>query len=1104
MARVLYYLFAMLGAVGNHGAEMDSRYGSTPRSHPAFYGMTVVGEGLAEGSATVPFTFTPTDSSGTLQCVRVWHGGTILGLEINGMTSFGGGGSGTVVDHCEVAFNLDNGFELFGGNVNIKNLSVLFAGDDAFDTDDGYVGKGQFLFAMLGAVGNHGCEMDSRYGSLPRSHPAFYGMTIVGAGALSTRAGNAMMRLREGTGGKFGNLILANVATHPGIRIDTCSNASSAAPSIVSVLPANALESLDTYLFFSSNNIIESPTAGFQILSPCIGTAPNFTNTDPLIFGGTFTETSTSPIVPRPACGSAAYSIVDPVPNGDLFFSSTTYKGAFGSVNWLNRWSFFNLPNHPGFVSSTFTCPSAAGNSVTQDVTPRSHPAFYSFTLIGGGSGTGARTGELMHINDGTGGKFGNGILAYPNLNGLLFEDCGSTLSYTQTLPAASVSISNPGYFYFSANNIIDTATAASQFALLAGGSGVVACTPADTWTAVSGAPGFAAVATTDLAEGSATFNPLPSATGAACTGTKDAPPNGDAFFSTVSCKGAFGSTTDNWLAGYSWLACSGKMAGRTCTGIPASPFATLQSTVTLVPSTIASNTVLAASTSYIHASQVFVQSGVTLTIPAGTTIFALPMPTGVAAPALVVLKGGMLMATGSATMPITFTSVLAESALVSSATASTDSNENAITLGERGKWGGLILLGNAPTNMPTTTPIEGITGYTYGGNIPTESSGSLQYVRVWHGGAIVGANNEINGITFGGVGSGTVVDHCEVAYNADDGFEFFGGTVNVKYLSVLFAGNDAFDTDDGYIGKNHLLFAMLGNVGNHGAEMDSRYGSTPRSHPASYGMTVVGAGLAKGSATLPITFTHTDSSSTLLYVRAWQGGAVVGSDNEINGMTSFDGGGSSIVVDHCEVTYNADDAFEFFGGTVNVKYLSALFFGDDGFDTDDGYVGRGQFLFAMTGAVGNYGCEMDSRWEKLRSHPAFYGMTIVGAGALSSSPLNNPMMRMREGLSVIEGLNEGLCGDRTMEIDSSVLVANLDVTPSLTLPAETLPAAAVSISNPGFSSACISATLANLASDSAEIFRILIFDAGGMLIASLLSLLEGAGAHADRTQSEC
>ncbi|KOO36616.1 lipoprotein, partial [Chrysochromulina tobinii] len=746
-----------------------------------------------------------------------------------------------------------------------------------------------------------------------------------------------------GTGGKFGNLILANVATHPGIRIDTCSNigvgissGGGEAPSIVSVLPASSA-SLNTYLFFSSNNIIQSPTAGFQISSPCTGTAPAFVNTDPLIFGGTFTETSMVPIDPRPACGSAAYSNVDPVPNGDAFFDPTTYKGAFGSVNWLDGWSFFNLPNRPGFVSSTFTCPAVAdrddsvalcgtlsadrmlysgalyvltcqmfvpsglslgiqagvtiyaspvasggggapaliiekggfllaegtsispitftafnptvsssssvvtdasnpgaltvletkgkwgglillGNAPTnmpttteiegitgrtyggtnptdssgslqyvrvwhggavvgndneingitfggvgsrtivdhcevafnlddgfeffggtvnvkylsvlfvaddafdtdqgyigkgqflfvmeglsgdhamemdsgvgadQDATPRSHPAFYSFTLIGGGTGTGARTGELIHINDGTGGKFGNGILAYPHLNGLLFEDCGSTLSYTQTLPAASVSISNPGYFYFSANNIIDTLTTEAQFALHTGTT--TACNPANTWTAVMGAPGFVAVnATTDLAEGSATFNPLPSATGAACSGTKDDPPNGDAFFSAVSCKGAFGSSTDNWLAGYSWLACSGKMAGRTCTAIPPSPFATMLSNIALLSSAYASSTALAASTSYILASQVIVSA--TLTIPAGTTIFALPVPTGVAAPALVVLKGGMLMATGSAMMPITFTSVLAESALKSSATASTDSNENAITLGERGKWGGLIL----------------------------------------------------------------------------------------------------------------------------------------------------------------------------------------------------------------------------------------------------------------------------------------------------------------------------------------------------------------------------------------------------------------------------
>ena len=91
-----------------------------------------------------------------------------------------------------------------------------------------------------------------------------------------------------------------------------------------------------------------------------------------------------------------------------------------------------------------------------------------------------------------------------------------------------------------------------------------------------------------------------------------------------------------------------------------------------------------------------------------------------------------------------------------------------------RGKWGGIIILGKAPTSAASYTSnfVEGISGKPYGGTDPTDSSGLLRYVRVWHGGAVVGADNEINGITFGGVGSGTTVEYCEVAYNADDGFE--------------------------------------------------------------------------------------------------------------------------------------------------------------------------------------------------------------------------------------------------------------------------------------------------------------------------------------------
>eukprot|EP00900_Chrysochromulina_parva_P011385 jgi/Chrpa1/20247/Chrysochromulina_OHIO_Genome00022457-RA len=218
------------------------------------------------------------------------------------------------------------------------------------------------------------------------------------------------------------------------------------------------------------------------------------------------------------------------------------------------------------------------------------------------------------------------------------------------------------------------------------------------------------------------------------------------------------------WLAGYSLLVCTSKMAGSTCSGVPASIFAPLGSSVVAIGGTLTSSLALVSGTSYLLTSQLFVSSGHALNIFAGTTVYALPAASPTSAPAIVVLKGGYIVASGSATMPITFTTVLAEAALVSSATAPTDSNYNAITLGERGKWGGLILLGNAPTNMATTMQIEGITGYTYGGTVATESSGLLQYVRVWHGGAIVGANNEINGITFGGVGSGTTVAYCEVA----------------------------------------------------------------------------------------------------------------------------------------------------------------------------------------------------------------------------------------------------------------------------------------------------------------------------------------------------
>merc|ERR1719326_1878313 len=113
------------------------------------------------------------------------------------------------------------------------------------------------------------------------------------------------------------------------------------------------------------------------------------------------------------------------------------------------------------------------------------------------------------------------------------------------------------------------------------------------------------------------------------------------------------------------------------------------------------------------------------------------------AAAALIVKPGATIIAEGTAAAPITFT------------------GETVTTPDAVATWGGLIIMGNAPTNKGTEE-VEGIEGHYYGGNDPLDSSGSLRYVRVWHGGSVIGQDNEINGITFAGVGSGTTCENIE------------------------------------------------------------------------------------------------------------------------------------------------------------------------------------------------------------------------------------------------------------------------------------------------------------------------------------------------------
>jgi len=169
----------------------------------------------------------------------------------------------------------------------------------------------------------------------------------------------------------------------------------------------------------------------------------------------------------------------------------------------------------------------------------------------------------------------------------------------------------------------------------------------------------------------------------------------------------------------------------------------------------------------------------------------------------------------------------------------------------QNGLWGGLIILGKAKVSAKGSgdvAQIEGIpadeTFGTYGGDNDTDNSGVLRYVSVRHGGILIGSDNEINGITFGGVGSGTVVDHIEVVANKDDGLEFFGGSVNVSNAIVYGQGDDAYDIDQSYSGTISNWVYIAGADSDHALEVDG-----PESSLNSNGKFTMTNGTAKGLA---------------------------------------------------------------------------------------------------------------------------------------------------------------------------------------------------------------------------------------------------------------
>lgn len=239
------------------------------------------------------------------------------------------------------------------------------------------------------------------------------------------------------------------------------------------------------------------------------------------------------------------------------------------------------------------------------------------------------------------------------------------------------------------------------------------------------------------------------------------------------------------------------------------------------VTTNVTTNTTWDAKKIWILGGRITVTSGATLTIEPGTIIKG-QAGTGAAATALLIARGAKINATGTATKPIIFTSVADELSIADVAAGKFASPNLLPTI--NGLWGGLIILGKAKISASASgaqkseVQIEGIPtsdpNGLYGGTDDADNSGVLKYVSVRHGGTEIGAGNEINGITLGGVGSGTVIENIEVVSNQDDGIEFFGGTVKCKNVVIWNAGDDGLDTDQAFRGtvENFAVITASGS----------------------------------------------------------------------------------------------------------------------------------------------------------------------------------------------------------------------------------------------------------------------------------------------------
>jgi len=301
-----------------------------------------------------------------------------------------------------------------------------------------------------------------------------------------------------------------------------------------------------------------------------------------------------------------------------------------------------------------------------------------------------------------------------------------------------------------------------------------------------------------------------------------------DAFWTPTNYKGAFpvtdATSATDWTAGWSNFDPENTAYG--------APTTTVSTDITT--STTWSGIILLRN-------KVYVKNNATLTIAPGTIIRGEKATQGT----LIITRGAKINASGTASNPIVFTSA------------------EAVGNRAEGDWGGIVLLGLARNNQPGgVASIEGLVPSTdtqFGGAFDTDNSGTMKYCRIEFPGIPLEPNKELNGLTFGSVGSGTTIDHIQVSFSGDDAYEWFGGTVNCKYLIVYRGLDDDFDTDFGYRGKIQFglairdkdLFDAPGDSNCFESDNDAAGSANqPKTAPIFSNITIVGA---KGDGTISL-----------------------------------------------------------------------------------------------------------------------------------------------------------------------------------------------------------------------------------------------------------